>query len=689
MRYPADHALGVQRNGVNNTQMEKSSIDPSGPTHNQYPHYSDKLLNWYQQKGVKSVRLTFSWEAVQSGLGAASPVPPSGSLYADYWDELARPLALPGPKSAGVVQRLLTRGIYVTLALWQGNSAINDTDITYRNLAFSKEDFSDFWGKFATAINAATANDQRVSFDLINEPHLPMGGSVGIDLADWVERSKAAIAAIRATGATNTILWPGMWWTSANKFVETGSADAFLDVRQSDPLNNIAVTVHDYTGTDYADFAGLGDPNLTTAVSGAFTRKPAAQQNLLDWARTNGVKIQVGEVAVDLGKPAGSAQLGHDQWTDWTNFCLANDDVIVGWHWWANSEGDWWTEQDSAGARTWGLTLDNGDSQTVYANLIESSFPTPFLVLRDNMADPGTGVNVTTTVAWESPDIWVSPATIVGGAPATVFVRVTNRGGRLYPGPGTDVVQLFWAKAQAGMGWPNPWDGSLPLYGGAVAPAQPVPAMAAGADAVLAFNWPATPDPTKYPINDGHFCLLAVVTKNPAMVTSPVAPFDGFVGSNLNSNILRFSHVASRNIHVVHVAADVQHLGGLVVANHTDADVRAQVTFETLNRRGEEADAPGRIILTPRDIALDRIREFGDPENLEDLGEGVYGVVDPASGIVGLQLRSGDELAFDLKLAGDQNATNYAIRAVQYTLDGDQRTSVGGQTFTAGEVDGW
>jgi hypothetical protein len=216
-----------------------------------------------------------------------------------------------------------------------------------------------------------------------------------------------------------------------------------------------------------------------------------------------------------------------------------------------------------------------------------------------------------------------------------------------------------------------------------------VPAVAAGADTVLPFSWPVTPNPANYPGNDGHFCLLAVVTKNPAVTTPPADPFDGFAGPDLNWNVLRFSHVAWRNIHIVPLQPHMRRLGELVVANHTDADVRAQVAFEALDERAQPAEAAGRISLAPRGTALDRIREFGDPENLEDLGEEVYRVADPATGIVGLQLRPGDELAFGLELAAEQDAAGYALRAVQYTLEGDERTPVGGQTFVVGAVEAW
>jgi hypothetical protein len=66
---------------------------------------------------------------------------------------------------------LLARDIYVILSPWQFNTSSRDTDIVYDDAAFTSADFANFWGKFATAVNGVTFNNQRVAFDLINEPH--------------------------------------------------------------------------------------------------------------------------------------------------------------------------------------------------------------------------------------------------------------------------------------------------------------------------------------------------------------------------------------------------------------------------------------------------------------------------------------------------------------------------------------
>src|SRR5215467_3408399 len=152
MPYPTDHFLGRQRNGLNHVSMNLAGFDRiNGPVQGtNYPVYSDQLLNWYQLKSVESVRLLFTWEAVQSAQGG--PVPSLGAGYATYWADLV-----------DVVTRLLARGIYVIVGPWQYNANVGDTDIVYDSAAFTSAEFSDFWGFFFADINAA--NSYTLSLD--------------------------------------------------------------------------------------------------------------------------------------------------------------------------------------------------------------------------------------------------------------------------------------------------------------------------------------------------------------------------------------------------------------------------------------------------------------------------------------------------------------------------------------------
>jgi hypothetical protein len=676
MKFPVAHVLGAQRNGVNHVSMNTAGFDrPIGPVRGtDYPLYPDALLNWYQAKRIASVRLMFTWEAVQSSL--QGPIPAPGANYANYWTDLT-----------SVVTRLLARHIYVTLAPWQFNGASGDTDIVYNNASFTPAQFADFWAKFATAINGVTGNDQRVAFDLINEPHTHAEsgnkpGDIGISLNDWFLCAQAAITAVRSAGVTNTILVPGMAYTAASSFTTNGSAARWATL--SDPLANIAVTAHCYSG--------LGSANATVLRNTC--------NDLVSWARTNNVKVHIGEIAIDAGSNGRATfcstfATAQAQWSDWQRFCLENDDVIVGWNWWGNSTAGWWNEGDSCDPQGyhWGLTLTDGASQTVYMNLIETSLPTPRLTLRDSLTDIGEAPDTTVAVGWESPDVWVRQVAdgitvgepILGGQPSVAYVRVGNVGEAPYPTTGTDVVRLFWAKAQAGLSWPQPWNGAVPSQGGAITTAQPIGAIGPGQRILLAIPWPGTPNPADYPGNDGHFCLLAQIAKG----TSP--QFDGFQGPDLNLNVLQWSDVAWRNIHIVPVMAEMR-LGDLVVTNQTDDEMLVQISFALLDDTATVLDGNrGQLLIAPRDpSAEERLRDLmGRLPILEDLGHGTYRVLELARGIPELRVRPAEALALALTYAPDEPGRGYALRATQTVFEGVSPGIVGGQTFVVGEVDGF
>jgi Cellulase (glycosyl hydrolase family 5) len=293
------------------------------------------------------------------------PVPATGPGYTDYWADLAGRDAPDRGPPAGVLQRLLARDIRVVLAPWQFNTASGDTDLVYDDAAFTAADFADFWGKFAAVVNAATGDDRRVAFDLVNEPHTQAEsggrpGDVGIGLADWFACAQAAVDAIRAVGATNTVLVPGMDYAAAGSFTANGNSTAWLGL--TDPRRDLAVTVHCYDGL------GSSSPTVLRDACSA----------LVAWARTHAVKVHVGEIALDAGdngRPVhrGTLATAREQWADWDSFCAENEDVLVGWNWWANSAAGWWDQGDSSDGSHWGLTLDDGATQTVYMDLIEAT----------------------------------------------------------------------------------------------------------------------------------------------------------------------------------------------------------------------------------------------------------------------------------------------------------------------------
>jgi hypothetical protein len=321
-------------------------------------------------------------------------------------------------------------------------------------------------------------------------------------------------------------------------------------------------------------------------------------------------------------------------------------------------------------------------------DLIEATLPVPVLYIHDNNADTGSEPNNTTAVGWESPDVWVRQSAdgitvgqaILGGQQSFVYVNITNQG--LSPSDENEIVRLYWAKAQTGLSWPKPWDGSIPNQGSKVAPPQPIGPIQPGQTKLILFRWPATPNPVDYG-NDGHFCLLAFVT------TEATPEFTGFQGPDLNQNVLKLNKVAWRNIHIVPVAK-IQ-MGDVVVANHTERDMLAQVAFEILDDAAKPIDPAGaRLLITPQGAALEKLREHQvDRPFLEGLGHGTFRVLDIATGIPNLHLRPGEVFSFGLEYVPNQEAKGYAVRATQFSLEGVYRKTIGGQTFVAGDVEGF
>ena len=138
-----------------------------------------------------------------------------------------------------------------------------------------------------------------------------------------------------------------------------GSSTEWLKL--TDPQQNIAVTVHCYTGL------GSTSPTVLSDACSA----------LAAWARVNDFNVNIGEIAINAGNN-GRAEYcstfatAQAQWTDWNSFCVVNKDVLVGWNWWGNSASGWWNQGDSCDPEGyhWGLTLDDGATQTTYMDLI-------------------------------------------------------------------------------------------------------------------------------------------------------------------------------------------------------------------------------------------------------------------------------------------------------------------------------
>src|SRR5690606_5559898 len=94
-----------------------------------------------------------------------------------------------------------------------------------------------------------------------------------------------------------------------------------------DPGENYAIEVHQYLDADFSGTSGsCQSPGIGSQALSAFT----------DWARAQGVRAFLGEFA------GGNDATCQAAVTDMVGFVEANDDVWMGWTWWA--AGPQWGE---------------------------------------------------------------------------------------------------------------------------------------------------------------------------------------------------------------------------------------------------------------------------------------------------------------------------------------------------------
>lgn len=173
--------------------------------------------------------------------------------------------------------------------------------------------FASRWKRLAVAF----ADQANVMFGLMNEPNRQSA-------TEWLKGANAAIAAIRSTGAKQTILVPGSYWDGAHSWVSSDNGSVMLGVQ--DPANNYAYEVHQYldadnSGTHREVVKGAGGERLK-----AFTA----------WARANRKRAMLGEFGWADSPEA------HAEGDALVSYMSANRDVWLGWTYWA--AGPWWGE---------------------------------------------------------------------------------------------------------------------------------------------------------------------------------------------------------------------------------------------------------------------------------------------------------------------------------------------------------
>lgn len=297
---PSPAIPGVERpslpaflSGTNLSGLEFNSGVIPGKAYFDYGVPTHAEVDYFVKKGFRFFRLPFRWERIQPTAGGALD-----AKYLGYVKDLA---SYATGKGAHV---LLDVHNY---ARYRGKVIGSDTDG-----AVTAKQFGDLWSRLAKEFAA----DPKVVFGLMNEPF-------GMDTKLWLDDANAAIAAIRATGATNLLTVPGTRWTGAHSWAKTDNATVMLGV--VDPLDNWIYEVHQYLDSDSS---GTHDTCPSTTIG------EKALASFAAWAKANGKRAMLGEFGAASNATCLEAldkALAHMK---------ANEDVWAGHTYW--SAGPWW-----------------------------------------------------------------------------------------------------------------------------------------------------------------------------------------------------------------------------------------------------------------------------------------------------------------------------------------------------------
>ena len=137
--------------------------------------------------------------------------------------------------------------------------------------------FANLWGQIAGHFES----NPGVIFGLMNEPQ-------ETSATGWLASVNTAIAAIRATGASQEVLVPGINWDGAWTWTGTPNATV-IGTGVVDPLKNYAFEVHQYLDSD-----GSGTTSEVASAQTGVQRLEAVTQ----WAEQTGNRLFLGEFGV-------------------------------------------------------------------------------------------------------------------------------------------------------------------------------------------------------------------------------------------------------------------------------------------------------------------------------------------------------------------------------------------------------
>jgi len=325
-----------------------------------YEFVATKDVDYCLSKGMNTFRLVFGWEALQPQ--AAQNILQTTGPFATYRDRLF-----------SLVKYITSKGAFVLLDIHGGD------DSTFA--AYYGAKVGDVYGRYAVSdllvnlwkqlANIFKSNSY-VMFGITNEPS-------GLPTMTWFQTAQKVIDGIRTTGARNVIVMPGNYFSGAGSWTYTGGwGDTGKPAKSNgmgwdnangagkplrDPINNTWIQVHLYVDPD----GGGGTGDIQSARIGADRLKVVT-----DWARTRGLKVFVGEVAMAASNP-----LAKTCWQNLVSYIDANRDVVQGFTWWAYGVPAWWGSYIFTLAPSANYTKDSPQMALIRASFSPSLLPSP------------------------------------------------------------------------------------------------------------------------------------------------------------------------------------------------------------------------------------------------------------------------------------------------------------------------
>ncbi len=285
-------AYAVMLKGINLAGGEFGADKIPGEHKTDYLYPTPAVVSDYSKLGMNVIRVPFLWERIQPQ--------PGGKLNEAEMKNIDAIVDAADTFGMTVILDMHNYGFY-------RGKLIGSRDVP-------EKAFTQVWTQLAKRYQG----HPKVAFGIMNEPHKHSA-------EEWAKIAKAALTAIRGTGAKQLVLVPGTIYSGAHswnqKVGRLSNAEALASLK--DPARNMAIEIHHYF--DY-NYSGTHEDCTPPEVTEAALAPVSA------WLKKTGHKGFLGEFGT-AKSPACLASLAKA-----LEHMKAHAGVWKGWTYWGASE---------------------------------------------------------------------------------------------------------------------------------------------------------------------------------------------------------------------------------------------------------------------------------------------------------------------------------------------------------------